>query len=199
MTNKTLAAGLFAATTFFSGGAFAATELITNGGFEDSMTDWACVGSALCQSITSGANGSPYSGSYFMSGQNGFGGMNGISQTISTVAGETYDFSFWSYAPHLTGNTLSYSLDGGAVVSALTTTTYAQTMGSFVASGSTAVIDLYFGTSIGTGKWRIDDVSVSLASVATPAVPLPAGLPLALSGLAALGLLRRKSRGTTTV
>ena len=163
----------------------ATTELVSNGGFESGLAGWSCTGADLC-GTTSAAN----SGSLAFEGYEN-SGFGTLSQSVSTIAGQTYDVSFFSMTWDYPGNVLRYSLDGGPAVTAVRTTSYAQTFASFVASGASAAIEFYFETDPGTAVWRIDDVSVTGA---TSAVPLPAALPLMASGFAVLGVAARRRR-----
>lgn len=168
----------------------ASTELITNGSFETGLTGWSCSisGDASCTTSTSHALDGFRN---FLGYQNYATGT--LTQSVSTVIGQTYDFSFWSFVSYdVPENLLSYSFGSGPEVFAVTTTSYAQTTDSFVATSGTTEINLFFRTGDGLGAWRVDDVS--LVESALPAVPVPAGMPLVLSGLAAFGLMARKRK-----
>jgi hypothetical protein len=162
------------------------TELVTNGGFETGdLTGWTCTGAVRCNTDTF----SPHTGTYSMVGFDNTGFATLMSQTIATTVGATYDFSFWSHLSiDLTAaNILRYSLDGGAVITVANTLAYLQTTDSFVASGTTPVIQFFFETDEGTGLWLIDDVSLTL-------IPLPAALPMFLLALAGFGFVGRQRR-----
>ena len=161
-------------------------ELVTNGGFETGdLTGWTCTGADSCSTT-----GSAHSGSYAAIGFDNSGYAT-LSQDIATVIGATYDLSFWSYAPELSGNILRYMIDSLTPVTVPTTASYSLTSTSFVASGTTTSISLLFETDSGTGTWRIDDVSVTGAS---SAVPEPTALALMGLGLAGIGFARKKKQ-----
>ena len=174
---------------FITGAASAATELISNGGFENGdLSGWSCTGAAQCRERTT----SPHTGRYHMQGFDNVGFAT-LSQTVATIAGTAYDFSFWSFASNLSqGNILRYSLDGGSAVTVTTTTSYAQSIDNFIASGSSAVISFFFETNPGTGSWRIDDVSVTGAGISP--VPVPAGGLLLTSALVGGGWVSRRKK-----
>ena len=162
-------------------------ELIENGGFESGLTGWSCVDADRC-------NPSPgFSGDGIFGFDNS--GYATLSQSVGTVIGETYDFSFYARVtqPEAAGNILGYSLDGGARVDIANSSSWMLFEDSFVASGATALIAIFFETDSGTGTWYIDEVSV-MGPAAVSAVPVPASIGFALSGLAALGLVRRRRR-----
>jgi hypothetical protein len=104
----------------------------------------------------------------------------------------TYAFSFWTKSTNFAArNILTYSIDGSAPMTITQTMGYAITSGSFIASGTSAVISLFFETDPGSGVWLFDDVSVT-GTVSE--VPVPAALPLLAVGLGALALMGRRKK-----
>ncbi|MGF1502782.1 MAG: PEP-CTERM sorting domain-containing protein [Paracoccaceae bacterium] len=172
-----------------------ATQLIVNGSFEDGLNGWSCVAES-CRVLSSAGAILPSDGSsLFVGFQND--GFATLSQTIDTVAGTTYDFAFFSATTlNVVGNELRYSLDGGAEVEIPRPVgVLEQTTDSFIASGTTSVISIFFETNTGNGGWGIDQVSVMAADVPSE-VPLPATAPLLAAALGVFGLagLRRRAR-----
>lgn len=162
-------------------------NLITNGGFETGdITGWSCVGADRCDTATGAwAN----SGTYGMTGYDNSGYAT-LSQTISTIIGETYDFSFFSRTTFDNpANILTYITGSGSTL-VPRTTFYALTTESFIATQASTVISFLFETDSGTGMWSIDDVSVVASS---SVVPIPAAAWLFVSGLlGVIGLSKRK-------
>lgn len=68
------------------------------------------------------------------------------------------------------------------------------TNGAFVGITSDAAFDTAIFSGVNANdSWGLDDLSWGGLAGTTPAVPLPAGLPLLAAGLVGLGLLRRKA------
>lgn len=181
---KLIAAAMFILMIPFSANA---TELIINGGFESGLSGWSSSGADLM---------TVYSG-YGVSGSAaalGFDntGFATLSQTISTTPGATYDFSFYSLAYQIAGNQLGYSFSGfDNAVFVQTTTSYLQTLDSFLATAPTTSVELYFATDPSTGYWCIDNVSVQQE---TAPVPEPGTFVLFGAGMAGLAFLNRRRK-----
>ena len=161
-------------------------NLITNGGFETgTLAGWTCSGADSC--IADSGNGGPHSGTFAAVGFDN-AGFATLSQTIATIAGETYDFEFWSATnnPNAAGNILRYQIGGGAIINVPRTLAWLLTTDTFVAAGGTTAINFFFETDPGTGTWRIDDVSVLAAA--------PEPTSLALLGLGIAGAVARRAR-----
>lgn len=120
-----------------------------------------------------------------------------ISQTFSTVAGNTYHLSFsWANRPDQRGsnsNGMNWSVDTlSGVLGKNTTTTWTTFEQDFVATGTSATLRFSaVGTSDGYGT-SLDAVSVTLAKEAAKAVPEPGSLALLVGAVGALALVRRR-------
>jgi len=182
--------------------AASAADLVQNGSFEaDAVapgtwsifatpTDWTPIGSGL--EIRDNVAGTAEDGSNFIE-LDGYQNMS-ITQTLATVVGQTYTFSFW-YADRVgtdpSTNGVSYSIGGLAgTIAGTGSTAWQEFTGSFVATSTSTLLTLgAAGTSDSYGS-SIDNVSV------ISAVPEPTTTALFLAGLGVLGFsARRRGRG----
>jgi hypothetical protein len=121
-------------------------------------------------------------------------------QDIATTAGQQYSFSFdlanvssgtddFKAVVDLFGTpTTLLSLANSA---AFTVTTYTYL---FTATGADTVIGFSFRND--PSYWTLDNVSVTLASVAT--TPIPPALLMLLTGLGGMGVMARRRRRLTS-
>jgi hypothetical protein len=82
---------------------------------------------------------------------------------------------------------------GGSGTSVFNFSAATTLVGFFDAAGLTSVTFNNFGSGPGAGNYTFDDVITSGPAV----IPLPAGLPLLIGGLGALGIVARKRRQQT--
>lgn len=173
-----------------TGASNAATELITNGGFESGLSPWVCdVNGNFPAAICAPTQLLAHSGNFSLVGYDTLG-VGSVTQSIVATAGQKYIVDFWVATLDLfdTG-TFGYSLDGGAAteLSFAAINTWYNVQTSFVASGPSADISFLFNSAFFIpATLFIDDVSV------TAAIPIPAALPLLLSGLGVLGFVARR-------
>jgi len=109
--------------------------------------------------------------------------FNTISQTLTTVVGQSYDISYWIFGDH--PNLLQVTFGGSTLFSgtAPASSTYVQY--SFVSTAtSTSTVLAFSGQRTVAGVELLDDVSVTAA-------PEPATWLLAFAALSGLAAMRR--------
>ena len=170
----------------------ARADLVNNGGFETGdLTGWSAAGDFTY----TGVNASPniHSGNFAFD----MGPVNGegsISQNLSTVAGQTYQFSFWLANDGGIPNNF-HALWNGAEQLGLTDANgfgYTQYSYNVTATGASTTIEFDFYQL--PAWYHLDDVSV------TSAVPLPPAAAMGIGGMAGIGMIgairrRRTIRG----
>ena len=175
--------------------AASAQELVANGGFETgTFSSWTPVGNTLFQGPASGGGHTGSFGAAF----GAVGTPGGISQTLTTVAGATYTFSFWLQLD--LGAPFSGEADwNGAAVFSMASATpsnalynYAQQSFTTTATGTSTVIQFLFRDD--PGSWLLDDVSVVGTSVSV--TPEPATMGMLASGLLGLVAIGRRRKPT---
>jgi hypothetical protein len=166
-----------------------AAELVTNGGFETgTLSGWTGGGSftgVQCPGPGPGVHGGNCS---LFDGN--IGSTDALSQVVATVAGQTYDYSFWLQSDGGTPNAFTFSLGGVTLVTltnAPASSGFTHFTGSVVAASSNA--SLTFGFRDDPGFWFLDDVSLTGA-----AVPEPASWALMLTGFLGAGAAIRANR-----
>jgi len=187
------------------------TELVTNGSFESPVVNpfqqfpsgisgW--TGSAGVEVQANGSLGAgqntPFGNQY---AELAVEGPSTYSQTIATVPGQQYDFSFYLAARPGTGpNTVSVAFTGNpsATFTAADTPTvnFQRFTDTFTATAAQSTLSLSLVTpTSGGGGGLVDNVSLSTGSGSpATAVPLPAAFWTGLSGLlgiVAVGFGRR--------
>ncbi len=174
MTPKSLLA--LAVCLAAAGAASAATELVTNGTFDTDASGWSLSGDT---SFT-GASGGTYH----------FGSVSSdayLTQVLGTVSGGQYVLSFDLYSPNNYAQHFGATF-GGQTVYATQDQAFGWTHFTFNVSAASNSTALVFNGFNNPSYYYLDNVSV------TAAVPEPATGAMALAGLAALGLARRRQR-----
>ena len=150
--------------------AAATTQLITNGGFENGLAGWTCNNSGPSSCKTAKDFDAHYSAWGYRTAQDGANafwgwgtrGASMLSQSFETKAGWEYELSFWSRTPVVhAGNTLSYQIDAGELVSVAATRHHTQTKASFVASGVMTTLSFLYETDPRGQFWVFDEISVT--------------------------------------
>lgn len=164
-----------------------AVELITNGGFESgSFSGWTQGGNT---GFTFVSDVNPHSGDYaaWLGPVNSTGTL---SQTINTVVGQSYDFSYYLNNLGSIPNSFAAYIDG-ILVSGFgnqngTPSPYTLFTTTFTATNALTQISFQFQHN--PSYWNLDDVSVQAA------VPEAATWAMMLVGFAFAGVAMRRRR-----
>lgn len=171
-----------------------AQELVLNGGFESGTTlpadGWgeAIVGSAF--SFIGSEPGDAHSGSNGLLSGPLTGSLYTISQTLTTVPGTFYSFSYWlANGDEAFVNSFSATWDGTEVQNFTNTALFDYTLFSQNVLATSNATTITFSFMNDESFWQLDDVSVTAAAAA----PEPSTLSLAALALGSVGLVRRRS------
>ena len=166
-----------------------AAELVTNGGFETgNLSGWSLTGNTGFSGVTT----SPVHSGQFAFFDGAVGSLGTLSQTVATIAGQSYNFSFWLQSDGGTPNTFTASLGGVALTAALVNSgsfSFTQFSGTIVAASNNATLS--FGFRDDPGFWELDDVSLTNGIAG---VPEPASWALMLTGFLGAGAAIRANR-----
>jgi MYXO-CTERM domain-containing protein len=191
LTKTTLGAALGVG-FLFSGSAQA--SLVLNGGFENGLADWTCTisNNAYCSTATV-FGPAPEGSTYFFGYDNIAPGI--LSQTLPTVAGTTYDISFfYNSSNNAPANTLAVEVGSLTNILGMAPNTWTPYSGTFTAASSSTSLKFLFKTDESAGILALDNVVVN-ATGSSAAVPGP--LPLLGAG-AAFGWSRRLRKRIST-
>lgn len=164
-------------------------NLVSNGGFETGdFTGWTggfpdnfvATGTANSSYVHTGNKGVAFGATY----------LSALSQSLATVAGTTYDVSFWLNSNGLSFNEVTLSWGGTTIFDQTDIPANGWTEYSLIETATSNTTLLAFGLEQDAGYSGLDDVRV------TAAVPEPATWALMLIGFAGVGFAayRRNNR-----
>lgn len=188
MRKITLMLGLIAAATISEGAA--AQNLVQNGSFETrDFTSWTGTGNTTFNGVYCPGS----SGAGVVAGDcAGFfgpvGSVGGISQTLATIIGKSYTFSFWVVSDGASNNTFAALIGGNSVYSETNVgTTKSQHAVNFLATSNSTSIG--FNIRNDPGFTFVDDVQFTVT-------PEPSTYLLMASGLVLIGVMARRRRAS---
>jgi large repetitive protein len=165
----------------------ARANLITDPGFESCTSIDTAAPGWTESSASNFCDTSPHTGTY---DNTFFGASSTLSQTIPTVTGDNYDFSFWLKAG---GSPFTFTASFGSdeILDLVNPGSFGYKLEDFTVTAAGTSTAISFSGSGAEGAWNLDDVS---ATDQTPATPEPASLVLMGTGLFAIGWRFRRQR-----
>ena len=161
-------------------------NLITDPGFESCTTvslatppGWNASGNTFC-------GGNPHTGSWDAD-FNVAGGT--LSQSITTIVGDNYDFSFWLKGFPSSPDFFTASFGSNELLDLVNVANFGYTQEDFTVTATGTSTTIAFDGTANSGAWALDDVSVTDLG---PATPEPASLVLMGTGLLAIAWKSRR-------
>ena len=114
-----------------------------------------------------------------------------LSQTITTITGDNYDFSFWLINNASSPDFFTASFGSDEVFDSVNPATFGYTLEDFTVTATGASTTIEFDGASAGGGWAVDDVSVTDLG---PSTPEPASLILLASGLLVITWRFRRGR-----
>ena|SRR6185312_9784411 len=166
----------------------ARANLITDPGFESCAGVTAPPPGWTRSSANAYCGTGPHTGTYDATFA---GAASTLSQTITTIVGDNYDFSFWLWNDAGTPDFFTASFGSDQVLDLLSPANFGYTQEDFAVTAVGTSTTIEFGGEANGNGWFLDDVSITDQG---PAAPEPASLILLASGLLATAWRFRRQR-----